>query len=85
MDAARVTDADAADEQVRAEGGRVAEVPSWGRRALRPWTEAENAEHARLLGVATEAAQALRAGVADAGLGHGYDTVQALHKAARAE
>jgi hypothetical protein len=52
--------------------------------ALREWTTGEDAEHARLLGEATQAAGALRQALADAGLGHGYDVVQGLHKAARA-
>lgn len=53
--------------------------------ALRPWTPAEDAEHARLRAAVTAAQEAVRAGIAAApGLGGGYDTVQGLHRAARA-
>lgn len=55
----------------------------WESLALRPWTEAEDQEHARLMGEVTAAAEALRAGVADAGLDGGYDVAQGLHTAAR--
>lgn len=85
VDARRVAEADAADEALRAAGQRVAEVPTWGRRPLPPWTPEDDAEHARLLAAATAAAQALRAGVVDAGLDGGYDVAQGLHKAARGE
>jgi hypothetical protein len=55
----------------------------WESPVLREWTAEEHAEHDRLMGIVTEAAEALRAGLAGSGLGTGYDTVQALHKAAR--
>lgn len=83
VDARRVAEADAADATLRAANQRVEEVPKWGRRALPPWTEAEDQEHARLMADVTAAAAALRAGLAGAGLGTGYDTVQGLHAAAR--
>jgi hypothetical protein len=88
VDAARVADADAADEARRAAGERIPEIPKWGRRTLRPWTEAEDAEHDRLLTAAREAAEALRARLlafeTPAGASR-YDVTQQLHKAARAE
>lgn len=77
--------ADEADAQVRADGGKIAEVPTWGRRALRPWTETEDQEHAQLMGAVRTTATALRAGVADAGLNGGYEMAHGLHKAARGE
>jgi hypothetical protein len=55
----------------------------WESPALRPWTADEEAEHTRLHGEATAAARALRQALTDAGLGHGHDVVQGLHKAAR--
>ncbi|WUH94486.1 hypothetical protein OG900_33020 [Streptomyces sp. NBC_00433] len=84
VDARRVAEADAADEALRAAGQRVSEVPTWGRRTLPPWTEADDQEHARLMGEVTAAAEALRVGVAGAGLDGGYDAAQGLHTAARA-
>lgn len=83
VDARRVADADAADEAIRAAGGRVEEVPRWGRRALPPWTDAEDARHAELLAAAKAAAEALRAGIRDAGLDGGYTVTQGLKDAAR--
>ena len=56
----------------------------WESPALRPWTADEEAEHARLQGEATTAAGVLRQAFTAAGLGHGHDVVQGLHKAARA-
>jgi hypothetical protein len=55
----------------------------WESPQLRPWTDGEDAEHARLMAVVRETAEQLRAGLAASGLGTGYDVVQALHKAAR--
>lgn len=56
----------------------------WESPALRPWTAEEDAEHADLMGEVTAAAEALRAGMAGAGLDGGYDAAQGLHNAARA-
>jgi hypothetical protein len=84
VDARRVTEADAADAARVAAGERLAETPPWGRRTLPPWTEADDQEHARLMGEVLDAALALRAGIAGAGLDGGYDAVQGLHRAARA-
>jgi len=84
VDARRVADADAADAALRQAGGRVPEIPTWGRRALPPWTAADDQEHERLVGEVTEAALALRAAVAETRLDGGYDVTQGLHAAARA-
>jgi hypothetical protein len=85
VDARRVAEADAADQALRDAGQRVAEVPKWGRRALPPWTDADDQEHNRLMGEVTTAALALRAGIAGAeGFDGGYDVVQGLHKATQA-
>src|SRR5690349_15102197 len=76
------------DEQRRAEaaasGVRPDESRPWAPVALRDWTPAEDAEHERLMAAARQAAQALRAGIAEAGLDGGYNVTQGLHKAARA-
>lgn len=58
--------------------------PKWASAPLRPWTEVEDAEHARLMAVVRETAQARHEGLIASGLGDGYDTVQGLHAAARA-
>lgn len=85
VDAARVADADAADQARRAAGERLPEVPSWGRRELRPWTPGEDAVFGRLRDAVRQAAEALRAGIQDAGQGGGYEVAQGLHAAAREE
>jgi hypothetical protein len=85
VDARRRAEADEQDAQARAAGERVPEVPSWGRRALRPWTGDEDAEHARLMDAARHAQEVLRQGVAGAELDGGYDVAQGLHRAARGE
>lgn len=64
-------------------GVRRDELRPWAPVALREWTPAEDAEHERLLGAAKTAAEALRAGINDAGLTPDYATTQGLHKAAR--
>lgn len=56
----------------------------WESPALRPWTAKEEKNHADLMADVTTAAEALRAGITEAGLDGGYDAVQGLHKAARA-
>jgi transposase len=73
------------DQKRRAEATPVKDAPKWAGPALREWSAEENARHAELMAEATAAAEALHAALAESGLGHGYDTVQGLHKAARAE
>jgi hypothetical protein len=77
VDEARRREADAS-------GARRDELRPWASVPLRDWTDAEDAEHERLLAAARSAAQALRTGIRDAGLDGGYDVTQGLHKAARA-
>lgn len=87
VDAQRVADADAADEARRKAGERIPEIPSWGRRQLRPWTPEEDAEHDQLMAAATKAAEALRVRLVEFDTPDGatrYDVTQQLHKAARA-
>lgn len=55
------------------------------RPVLRPWTDTEDERHEQLLAEARSAQEALRAGLADAGIAPTYDVVQGLHKAARQE
>lgn len=50
---------------------------------LAPWIPEETAEYDRLHASAIRAAEARRAAIDAAGLGHGYDVVQALHLAAQ--
>jgi hypothetical protein len=59
--------------------------PGWVARPLRPWTEDEDEEHARLMGAAATAQEAVRAGIADAGLTPDVHTVQKLKQAAKAQ
>lgn len=66
-----------------ASGVKRDELRPWAPVALRPWTDAEDAEHERLLAAAREAAEALRAGVAEAGLKLDHETAQGLKNAAR--
>lgn len=82
--ARRVAEADEREAQARAAGERIEALATWQRRQLRPWTPAEDARHAELTAAVITAAQALRAALAESGLGRGYDVVQELHKAARA-
>ena len=70
-------------QEAAASGARRDELRPWAPVALREWTPAEDAEHERLLDAARAAAEALRAGIADAGLDGGYEVTQGLHKAAR--
>jgi hypothetical protein len=56
----------------------------WAGPELDPWTEADDARHEELLAAARAAAEARQEALAAAGLGGGYDVVQALHLAARA-
>lgn len=66
-----------------ASGVKRDELRPWAPVALREWTDAEDAEHAELLGAATTAAADLRAAILAAGLTPDYETAQGLHKAAR--
>lgn len=71
------------DARRRAEAVPVKDRPKWMSPELPPWTEAEDAEHARLMAAVLSAAEARRAGLLAAGLGEGYDVVQGLHAQAR--
>jgi|GEM_PF-2310986 hypothetical protein len=84
VDAARAADADRADAELRATGGRPVEIPSWGRRQLRPWTEEENRRFGELQAAVLAAQEARRAGIEASGLAHGIEVVQGLNQAARA-
>lgn len=85
VDARRVAEANEHDAQARAAGERIEALATWQRRQLRPWTPQEDTRHAELMAAVTTAADALRAALTDAGLGNGYDVLQGLHKAARAQ
>jgi hypothetical protein len=71
-------------KEAAARGAEPDQHRPWGGLPLEPWTEADDAEHERLLDAARQAAEALRAGIAEAGLDGGYEVTQGLHKAARA-
>jgi len=69
------------DAARRAEAGPAPEA-KWQMPQLRPWTDEENGEYDRLRQAAVDAQTALRAAIAESGLGHGIETVQGLHAAA---
>ncbi|SFF11222.1 hypothetical protein SAMN05216251_108205 [Actinacidiphila alni] len=74
----------AVDTARRAEAEPVKDAPKWTSPHLRPWTEDEDARHEELMIEASAAAEALHVAIAAAGVGHAIDTIQGLHKAARA-
>lgn len=71
------------DARRLAEAVPVKDRPKWMSPELREWLPEEDAEHARLMTVLRDAAEARRAGLLAAGLGEGYDVVQTLHAQAR--
>lgn len=77
------------DERRRGEavasGAQPDDSRPWAPVPLPPWTETEGARHAELMGEVYAAAEARHAALAESGLGFGYETVQGLHRAARAD
>ncbi|WNI19235.1 hypothetical protein [Actinacidiphila sp. ITFR-21] len=71
------------DARRRAQAVPVRELAKWQVQPLPVWTPGEDEEHTRLMGIVTAAAEALHAGIAEAGLTEDYATVQGLHAAAR--
>lgn len=69
----------------REEYGLSASTRSGRRRGLPPWTPTKDDRHTQLMTAVTATAEALRAARAEAGISSGYDTMQDLHKAARAQ
>ncbi|WNI15915.1 hypothetical protein [Actinacidiphila sp. ITFR-21] len=61
----------------------VRELAKWQVQPLPAWTPEEDEEHTRLMGIVTAAAEALHAGIAEAGLTEDYATVQGRRKTAR--
>lgn len=71
------------DAQRRQETPDAPGRPAWIARPMRPWTQAENEEHDKLLKAALSAQEAVRSGFIEAGIAPDFTAVHELKKAAK--